>query len=258
MRTLTCLMMLFAVLASPLMAEELQPFTAEYRVYISKIPTPIKARLTLEALEEPDLYQIELKAKSLLLRNTEISQFYWNECQPKTNTYRHEFRGFGARRHHDMIFRWSPPSVDTINEEDEHESYEIPEQTLDELTLLLKARCAFADGAEQYLAYTAYGDDLKEHVLEIVDREEIKTPAGRLDTLVIRKQRAESSERSTYFWIAPELDYMLVKAKHVENPALFGELILREFSVNPDQAEAGDEEDEPETAPAPSPPRSRR
>ena len=240
--------LLLLLLAAALPATELQPFEAEYRVYISKIPTPAKARLTLEALPGEDEYRIELEARSFLLRNTETSHFTWNDCAPRTSTYRHEFRGFGMRRHHDMTFSWDPPEVHNLDEKDREDVYSIPEGTFDELTLLLKARCAFIDGATEYLAYTAYGDDLKDHLLEIVDREEIKTPVGKLDTLVVHKKRPESSERSTYFWIAPALDYMLVKARHVENPALFGELILRDISVMPESKDT-DADSETEAEP---------
>ena len=231
------LLLFLLLLASRLPAAELAPFEAEYRVFVSKIPTPVKARLTLEALPGKDQYRIQLEARSFLLRNAETSHFTWNDCAPRTSTYRHEFRGFGVRRHHDMTFSWNPPEVHNKDQEDKEDVFTVPDDTLDELTLLLKARCAFADGATEYHAFTAYGDDLKEHVLEIVDREQIKTPVGEMDTLVIRKQRRESSERSTYFWIAPALDYMLVKARHVENPALFGELILRDISLVPASAE---------------------
>lgn len=243
------LILILFMLAGSGHAGDLVPFEAEYRVYFSKIPTPVKARLILEALDEPDHYRIQLRARSFLLRNTETSHFTWNDCAPRTSTYRHEFRGFGRRRHHDMQFSWDPPQVQSVDERDNEDIFEIPEDTLDELTLLLKARCAFADGASEYLAYTAYGDDLKEHVLEIVDRETLRTPVGELETLVIRKQRPDSSERSTYFWIAPALDYMLVKAKHVENPALFGELVLREISVVPEPEDMdSDAEPAPETS----------
>ena len=235
------LLLLIFLLPVTLQADELAPFEAEYRVFVSKIPTPVKARLTLEALPGEDEYRIELEARSFLLRTTETSHFTWNDCKPRTSTYRHEFRGFGRRRHHDMTFSWEPPEVHNRDEKDREDTFAIPENTLDELTLLLKARCAFADGATEYLAHTAYGDDLKEHMLEIVEREKIDTPVGELDTLVVRKQRPDSSERTTYFWIAPSLDYLLVKARHVENPALFAELILRDISVQGDSDDAAGE-----------------
>ena len=54
---------------------------------------------------------------------------------------------------------------------------------------------------------------------------------------MIRKQRSNSSERQTLFWVAPELDYMLIRAKHIENPALFGELKMRRYEGPGDAAE---------------------
>lgn len=234
--------LLALLLAAAAHADPLRPFAAEYRVSVSKIPTPIKAQLSLTATDADDTYEMTLKVHSLLLKNTEISRFQWRNCQPRTETYSHEFRGFGARRHHNMTFDWHAPKV--VNEDHEDiEEYAIFEDTLDELTLLLKARCAFADGETEYVATTAYGDRLREHALTIIGEEVLDSPAGRVNTLVIRKQRSNSSERQTLFWVAPEMDYMLIRAKHIENPALFGELKMRRYEGPGAATDASDASD---------------
>lgn len=215
----------------------LAPFHVQYRLYVSKIPTTIKADLWLRQHgEAPDEYQMELLVKSLLVRNREISTFQWDDCQPRTSYYEHEFRGFGKRRNYDMQFSWSPPQVVTESG-DERWTIEIDQDTLDDLTLLLKARCTFATGDKEFRATSAYGKRVREHHMQVVGMETLDTPIGELDCLVVEKQRDEDSERKTLFWVAPSLNYLLVKAKHIENRALFGELILREYEgPMPDQA----------------------
>ena len=54
-------------------AEPLAPFAAEFRIYVNKLPTPVKADLVLEPAEGKDYYRMLLKAKSFLLTNTEES-----------------------------------------------------------------------------------------------------------------------------------------------------------------------------------------
>lgn len=210
-------------------AASLAPFHVQYRLYVSKIPTTIKADLWLRQHGDvADEYQMELQVKSLLVSNREISTFQWNDCQPRTSVYQHRFRGFGKRRNYDMQFSWSPPQVITESD-DERWTIDIEQDTLDDLTLLLKARCTFATGDKEFHATSAYGKRLREHHMQVIGMETLDTPIGKLHCLVVEKKRDADSERKTLFWIAPSLNYMLVRAKHIENRALFGELILREY-----------------------------
>ncbi len=210
-------------------AETLQPFEARYRISVSKIPTPVHATMSLQPLEKyQGMYRMKLVIDSWLLSNREESVFAWRDCKPRTDHYIHEFEGLGRHRWHHMNFFRHPPRV--VNEsEEESTEYEIEEDTLDELTLLLHAGCALENGAKSYKGKAAYGDEVNEHHIKVTDRETLDTPAGRLETLVVKKQRDKDSKRRTLFWVAPALDYMVVRAKHIENPALFGELIMTEY-----------------------------
>jgi hypothetical protein len=214
--------------AQPASAEELRPFHVQYRLYVSKIPTTIKADLWLRETKNPDEYEMEMNVKSLLVRNNEKSRFTWKDCHPRTSEYQHSFRGFGKRRNHDMTFSWEPPQVISKEAKETH-TLEIEEDTLDDLTILLKARCVFATGDKEFNATSAYGDRLREQHMQVIGREELDTPLGKLDTLVVEKKRGKDSERRTLFWISPKLNYMLVRAKHIENRALFGELVMRDY-----------------------------
>lgn len=214
---------------------ELEPFRAEYRINVNRIPIGIGAELQLEPLEEDDRYHIEFRIDSWLMNNTESSTFAWRDCEPRTERYTHEFRGFGRRRNYEMDFDWgSPVEVTTISEErgedTEEKTQEVPEDILDELTMLLMSRCLLDEGREEYVIDTIYGTRVREHEVAIVDEETLNTPMGEMETLVIKKQRDADSDRHTRFWVAPELDYMLIRARHQESPRLYGELRLRSYS----------------------------
>lgn len=225
--------------------DTLQPFDATFRITVSKIPTPVTARLVLRPLEEyPDHYQMLFRIDSWLLKNTEESVFAWRDCQPRTDHYRHEFQGFGKHRYHNMQFYRHPEPHVRVESEKEKTRYDIQKDTRDEMTLLLTAGCALEEGAREYRATSAYGDELREHHFRVIDEEVIDTPLGKLDTLVVEKQRDEDSERRTLFWVAPALDYMVVRAKHIENPALFGELIMIDYSGPGKLPEQSSEDDD--------------
>ena len=228
MRYLSGLALVVAASLLPALAAgaSLPPFSAEYRIYVNKIPTPIKADLVLEPASGEDRYHMRFEAHSWLLNNREESWFRWNDCAPRTERYTHEFKGF-----HDTDFNWEQGRA--VSESDSgDESFPIPDQALDELSMLLRARCVFATGDKEYSATSVYGDDIREHHFIVIDRETIDTPMGDLDTLVVEKKREEDKEESrrTLFWVAPEVGYMVVKARHIESALLHRELIMTEYN----------------------------
>lgn len=231
-----CLALILCNLAT---ADTLAPFAAEFRIYVNKLPTPVKADLVLEPAEGKDNYHMLLKAKSFLLTNTEESFFEWRDCQPRTSRYLHEFEGFGKHRYHRMNFQWAPPRVHNVSEDDK-ESLDIPANTLDELTILLRGRCVFSTGSKNYTVTSVYGDRIRTHHFAVIDHETIKTPMGDIDTLLVEKKRQGDSKkkRRTLFWVAPSLDYMVVKAKHIESTFLKAELIMIDYT-GPEPDESG-------------------
>ena len=184
------------ILAGAVGAAPLQPFEAEFRLHVSKIPTTIKATLELTATERPDEYRMRLENRSMLIKNREQSHFSWNECAPRSSTYEHEFRGFGIRREHSMTFDWDKHEV-LFENGSESGHYSIEQGTLDELTMLLKAQCLFAEGLQEFTLTAAYGDKVRSHTFVVTGEETIVTPAGKIATLVVEKKRKAESQRRT-------------------------------------------------------------
>lgn len=206
---------------------KLQPFEAKYRINVSRIPTTLKAKLKLQP-EGGDDYSMSLTSDSMLMKNREETHFTWDNCFANTNSYSHYFKGFRRERNFDMKFSDDPRKVHNVTKKKgkkpSSDTYLIDDDTLDELSMLLRARCLIEPGVEEYTVTTAYGDKLRKHTIEIAGKETLKTPLGKVETIRLEKRRDNDSKRYTVFWLAPELDYMLVRARHVEKPGLFGEL----------------------------------
>lgn len=226
-------LLLFAspTIAAPT-ADGLIPFTVGYRINVSRVPTPIKAELTLSPIKE-NRYRLNLEAHSLLLKNREETTFTWDNCFPKTESYSHHFKGFRRERNYDMQFLDNPRRVLNHTQDKKKDSrsntYLIDTDTLDELSMMLRARCLLLPGETEYEITTAYGDKLRTHHIRIAGEEELKTPLGMLNTIRIEKRRHADSSRSTVFWLAPEMDYLLIRARHIEAPGLFGELRMTSY-----------------------------
>lgn len=251
MKRLSLLLFFFAMSNSTL-ADALAPFDAEFRIYVNRLPTPVKAHLVLEPLGD-DAYHMRLKAKSFLLTNTEESFFHWRNCQPRTSRYVHEFDGFGQERFHHMQFMWAPPQVENVSEE-ETRTFTIADDTLDELTMLLRGQCVFAAGERAYTVTTAYGKRIRTHRFEIIDEETIDTPMGEIDTLVVEKKREgdKKKKRRTLFWVAPSLDYMVVKARHIESSFLKADMVMIDYQNHAPEAPAPVSDTESETLSQPA------
>lgn len=212
----------------------LAPFEAEYGLSVGWLPLG-KAVFRLAPAEGEDRYRAEVKARLLAMRNVEVSEFTWNGCEPRTEAYFHEFKGLGMRRFHDMTFEWDDgPRVVNV-ERDDRRTYEIPAHTLDEITVLLRSRCVFSEGAQDYLATTAYGNKVRTHQLRVVGRETIDGPDGPVETVRVEKVHREESDRRTIIWVAPELDWMMVRARHSEG-GITGRIVLRDYRIATDGA----------------------
>lgn len=211
-------------------AHKLEPFKASFRIYVSKIPMPITAELELSPQKQPDTWKMRFEISSFMMHNLEESSFQWNNCHPKSIHYHHDFKGFGKRQSHDTDFFWNPPHVQNHSSEDS-KTFAIPADAVDDLTVLLQAACALGEGQTDYYATSIYGSQIRDNHFIYLRNEVIDTPLGKLDTLVIEKERSKKkTSRHTLFWVAPSLNYMLVKAKHIENTALFGEVIMKSYT----------------------------
>lgn len=208
-------------------AAALSGFRAEYALSVGWFPLGRAAFELRPDARGDGRWEAHVEARMFGMRNREFSRFVWNGCQPRTERYEHVFSGLGIRRASEMTFDWAaPPTVTNVGRKGTS-SYAIRTDTLDEVTLLLSARCVFADGADSWSTTTAYGNRLRTHELRAVGTDIVDGPDGaRLEAVVIEKVHKESTGRRTRIWVAPALDWMLVKARHTEG-GLSGTIELR-------------------------------
>ena len=61
------------------------------------------------------------------------------------------------------------------------------------------------------------GDRVKTRELALVGTEDISVPAGRFTTVHYQQVRENANERASDIWLAPALDYLMVRTLHVED-----------------------------------------
>lgn len=92
----------------------------------------------------------------------------------------------------------------------------LDEHPLDLLTYQLALRCDLAKGNRGVMNYPVIAKNLiRGYSFKVRGEERLDTEMGRLETLVVERLR-DNKERTTLLWIAPELNYMLVRLKQYE------------------------------------------
>lgn len=159
----------------------------------------------------------EAKGVFALIRDdTRIERSEWTYAgdwlQPLS--YRYERTGRKARRI-DITFDWKENIA-------RHESQgttwrlQVPAGAMDKLNYILALMRDLGRGARRVDYTIADGSRrLKRYVFATVGVERIETDLGTLDTVVVRRER-ENSTRETTFWCAPALGFFPVKIVHVE------------------------------------------
>ncbi|WKE66905.1 DUF3108 domain-containing protein [Gallaecimonas kandeliae] len=105
-----------------------------------------------------------------------------------------------------------------------------------------------AAGKQDVSYHIVQGLKEKDYHFKVAGEERIKTPYGELDTLRVERVRGKNSSRQTIFWLAPSLNYSLVRLWQAKDGVEQMELVLAEYHGGPKMPRA-----EPAAAPATAP-----
>lgn len=210
--------LLFSLLASNLAAEaslaqQPKDFVAVYKAKYHGIS--VTATRSLRSLSD-GLQIFSFEADSWLADLTETTVFRWSETDHIIPIqYVYERNGLGRDREATVHFDWENLSV-TNNVERKPWKMKIPVETLDKLSYQLQIRTDMINNKPLLRYQIADGGRLKEYGFEVLGEEEVKTPAGRFRAVKVKRVR-EDEERSTFFWMAKDWDYMIVRLQQQED-----------------------------------------
>ncbi|BCO31517.1 hypothetical protein TspCOW1_16200 [Thiohalobacter sp. COW1] len=218
-------------------------FTALYRLYVNGIAIGHQ-EITLVA--DPDSgYRYSAKTDSIgiaaFLRDDslrELSRFSYDRggIRPREYEYHHHRRDH--ERHVRISFDWEANQV--VNEvQGEGWRMEVPDGALDKLVVQLALLLDLQRGKRELEYAIADGGHLKTFRYQLRRQEGLHTPAGRFHTLKLERLRADQ-DRTTYLWVAPELNYLPVQIKQIDQEdgtEYLSRLLTRDLL--PDEQESG-------------------
>ncbi len=215
LRPLLAAALLCAAAAAP--AALPPPFEARYELSLAGLPVG-EMRLALEPAGGGRLlYRMASRPRGLLalFRKDTLTERSLLEALPGggIRPLRYERVQTGSRRRHvRLAFSWRPDGSGLVRNEVAGRPWEmdVPAGTLDRLLVQLALRLDLAAGRAGTLAYpVADGGKLKRYRFEVLGSETVETPAGRFETVKVRRLRRKGKPPLD-FWLAPALGYLAV------------------------------------------------
>lgn len=142
-------------------------------------------------------------------------------CQVQSLSYSSTSeRPFKSPSIQQIKFDWAAQQATfSTNENSDNTFFALDERLYDPLSFFFEARCELMAGQTHFAYPLIYKGKKRTHRYNVVGTEQVDTGQGQVETLVIERDRS-SKNRQTRLYVAPSLDYLLVKIEHQESRLL--------------------------------------
>ncbi|WP_418139293.1 DUF3108 domain-containing protein [Oceanimonas smirnovii] len=212
-----CLLALTGLLlASAAHARDIDYMRAEFSVMLNGDSTRGVNTLTIDRNRE--LYHVHFSLRHWLLDVDQKASFTWSDCTARPDTFSYKAKALGVTREERLVFDQSTGMV-LYQDKDGDKLLAAEGGVFDPVSFFFEARCDLIAGKEAFDYKVVRDGEIKKTPFKVVGTQALKTGVGTLDTLIVERDRG-NSKRKTRFWVAPELDYLLVQISHEENSQL--------------------------------------
>lgn len=208
---------------------DLAPVSARYRITVNGIPAGTPAYVEIRHQRDAR-YEASFRVENRFMRHHELSHFDWQSCQVKAHDYQHEFSGLGIERQSAISFDWER-RVATESRGGQRTELPIEPGVFDGLNMAMLARCMLRDGARRLDLTVLYRGERKDVHFVVTGQEKVETVLGTFDAWVVERRYPQRSRR-TRVWVAPALDWFMVRFEHVENAMARGSLLLTDLTLD--------------------------
>lgn len=225
------LLLALAVLALPVQALELKPFSASYTADWKQVPVSGTAERSLEKFDN-DTWRLDFEASMLVASFNERSTFKVEGDRFVPQSYRLKRSGLGKGKTIKHDFDWQAKKV--IGE-DRGDAVELPLNTglLDKSTYQIALQHAVAAGEKSMSYQVVDGDEVETYDFRVLGEEVVSTKAGRVDAIKVERVRDPTqSKRQTILWFAKDWDFLLVRLHQIEKDGKEYQIMLQEGTVD--------------------------
>ncbi|MCC4263250.1 DUF3108 domain-containing protein [Oceanimonas baumannii] len=212
-----CLLALTGLLlASAATARDIDHMRAEFSVMLNGDAT--KGVNTLSIDRNRDQYHVHFSLRHWLLDVDQKASFTWHDCTASPETFSYKAKALGVTREERLVFDKGTDML-LYQDKDGDKLLSAEGGVFDPVSFFFEARCDLIAGKQAFEYKVARDGEIKSMPFKVVGTQALKTGIGTLDTLIVERDRG-NSKRKTRFWVAPELDYLLVQISHEENRQL--------------------------------------
>lgn len=171
------------------------------------------------------------EAAALMAGISETTRFDYHPSTPiKPLSYHYLRQVLGKRREARIEFDWTRRTATTVVK-DRPWQMKIPPGAQDKLSYQLQLRLDLLAGKTAMTYSVADGGKLKQYRFKVTGEEEVDTPYGRFAAVRVMRDRGEDAERETLLWLAPELDYLIVRLEQTEADGKTYALLLKNLET---------------------------
>lgn len=170
---------------------------------------------------EGDDYQVDFDLDHWMLSSNQHARFKMHDCKVQPEFYQDTHkRPFKSKETQKLEFDWEHHKA-IFSKRDDQKTFALQEdqKAYDPLSFFFEARCALMDGQTEFTYPVIRNGDKKDQTYHVTGEEVVQTPQGDFKTLVVERLR-DNPKRQTRLYVAPELDYLLVKIEHQESAML--------------------------------------
>ena len=176
-------------------------------------------------------WRFSSEAAAMMAGISEVTRFNYQPTQPiQPLSYRYHRKVLGKSRKASIDFDWAKQSATTVVK-DTPWKMQVPVGTQDKLSYQLQLRLDLLAGKTDMTYAVADGGKLKEYRFKVTGEEQIDTPYGRYNAVRVMRDRGEDADRETLIWLAPELDYLIVRLEQTESDGKTYALLLKNLET---------------------------
>ena len=228
---ISCLFLLFS---SPLLAQGLPDFSANYLIRLNGIQAGELKRSLVTQADTHRLFKSETQAKGVFAffkpeKIVETSLWRMDNDTIAPQQYRYIRTGGKKDKIMALDFDWAAEQIH-IDDKKQPWSLALEIGTLDKLVYQLALMSDLAAGQHQFNYRIADGGKIKQYKITEISHETITTPLGDIETIKLTRERNRPKDRKTTLWCAPSLQYLPVMLEHIEKDGTVFTASLRRLS----------------------------
>ncbi len=192
-------------------ATPLKPFTAQYQVFRSGKQHGTAERYLKKTEQGYELgYKSEIDWLVFSDERTELSRFAVENGQLKTTHYLMQRSGSGPNRHYELNLDRLQKTL-SVGKKHKPQKIEWQENWLDPLSYHTQIVLDIQAGKTDFVYQVLNRDgNPREYKYKVTTEEWLSLPYGKVKALRIERY-GQNPDKQVFAWVAPELDYMLVR-----------------------------------------------